>query len=162
RPVKLGQLLCIVCYLASQSGAMSSQPGRSLRERLRERIEREGPITFRDWMQAALYDPVEGYYRRRRLRQGKAGDYRTAPEVSPLFGAVLAHYFMKSYFDLGAPDVLTIVEVGAGSGACALAVLTTLQREFPGVFNATRYLIDELSDDARSQTLTRLAEFTNR
>lgn len=113
-------------------------------------------------MQAALYDSAEGYYRRRRVRQGRAGDYRTAPESSPLFGAVFAHYFMKSYFDLGAPDELTIIEVGAGAGDFARAVLATLQREFPQVFNATRYIIDEISDDARSQALTKLGEFKDR
>jgi len=113
-------------------------------------------------MQAALYDPPEGYYRRKRIRQGRAGDYRTAPETSPLFGAVFAHYFMKSYFDLGAPDEFTIIEAGAGAGDFARAVLTTLQREFPKVFNATRYLIDEISDDARSQALTKLGEFKDR
>lgn len=134
----------------------------NLADRLRERIRVAGPITFRDWMQAALYDTPDGYYRRRRVRQGRAGDYRTAPETSPLFGAVFAHYFMKSYFDLGAPDELTIIEVGAGAGDCARAVLTTLQREFPQVLNATRYIIDEISDDARSRALTKIGEFKDR
>ena len=134
----------------------------NLADRLRERIQREGPITFRDWMQAALYDTPDGYYRRQRIRQGRAGDYRTAPETSPLFGAVFAHYFMKSYFDLAAPDEFTIIEAGAGAGDFARAVLTTLQREFPKVFNATRYIIDEISDDARSQVLTKLGEFKDR
>src|SRR5207237_10898504 len=78
------------------------------------------------------------------------------------FGAVFAHYFMKSYFDLGAPDQFTIIEAGAGAGDFARAVLTTLRREFPKVFNATRYIIDEISDDARSQALTKLGEFKDR
>src|SRR5256714_1990415 len=113
-------------------------------------------------MQAALYDTPDGYYRRQRIRQERAGDYRTAPETSPLFGAVFAHYFMKSYFDLSAPDEFTIIDVGAGAGDFARAVLTTLQREFPKIFNATRYIIDEISDDARSQALTKLGEFKDR
>lgn len=134
----------------------------NLADCLRELIRREGPITFRDWMRAALYDPAHGYYCRRRVRQGRAGDYRTAPETSPLFGAVFAHYFMKSYFDFGAPDDLTIVEVGAGTGHFARDVLTTLRSEFPRVFNAMRYIIDEISDDARSRALNKLAEFKDR
>ena len=141
---------------------MSETDKINLADRLRERIRHEGPITFRDWMQAALYDRAEGYYRRQRIRQGRAGDYRTAPETSPLFGAVFAHYFMKSYFDLSAPDEFTIIDVGAGAGDFARAVLTTLQREFPKVFNATRYIIDEISNDARSQALTKLGEFKDR
>ena len=130
-----------------------------LADRLRARIKRDGPIPFSEWMEAALYDPVAGYYSRDRKPQGRAGDYRTAPEISPLFGAVFAQYFMKSYFDFGAPDEMTIFEVGAGAGDCAHAVLTELQREFPKVFSATRYLIDEVNPAARSQSLSKLAPF---
>ena len=75
---------------------------------------------------------------------------------------MFAHYFMKTYFDLGAPDQFTIIEAGAGASDFARAVLTTLQREFPKVFNATRYIIDEISDDARSQALTKLGQFKDR
>ncbi|MDQ3917946.1 MAG: hypothetical protein M3348_05670, partial [Acidobacteriota bacterium] len=35
-----------------------------LAARLRERIRREGVITFREWMRAALYDERGGYYQR--------------------------------------------------------------------------------------------------
>ena len=38
-----------------------------LAERLRDRIRREGPISFADFMEAALYDPDAGYYSRGRL-----------------------------------------------------------------------------------------------
>src|SRR5438045_3201977 len=31
-------------------------------ESLRERISRDGPITFRDYMDVVLYDPQHGYY----------------------------------------------------------------------------------------------------
>jgi hypothetical protein len=64
----------------------------TLAERLRERITREGPIAFHDWMKAALYDPTEGYYcRSDRTRWGREGDYRTSPERSSL-GILLQAY----------------------------------------------------------------------
>ena len=134
----------------------------SLPDRLRARVRDHGPISFRDWMAAALYDTTAGYYCRRRDRQGRSGDYRTTPEMSPVFGEVCARYFMKSFFDLGAPDELTICEVGAGGGHCAAAVLSTLQRESPQVLAATHYIIDEISEDARAQALARLAPFESR
>src|SRR4030081_2050774 len=94
---------------------------KSLASRLRARIEREGPITFRDWMQAALSDQGDGYYcRPDRIRQGRAGDYRTAPESSPLFAATFAWYFSKLFaelfFELGSPPIWTIFVAGAGEG----------------------------------------------
>jgi SAM-dependent MidA family methyltransferase len=121
----------------------------SLAERLRRRIRREGAITFRDWMEAALYDPREGYYCRRDLaRWGRAGDYRTSPESSPLFAAACARYFASLYEELDSPNTLTIIEAGAGAGHFARGVLETLQRFHPGVFAATRLVIDETSEDA--------------
>ena len=60
------------------------------------------------------------------------------------------------------PQRWTIVEVGAGRGDFALGVLTSLQIDFPDVFAATNYLIDELSDDAREQAKAKLSEFKDR
>src|SRR6266849_2319234 len=103
-------------------------PDVSIAERLRAGIERDGPLSFYDWMQAALYDEREGYYcRRDRIRQGRAGDYRTAPETSPFFAATFARYFAKLFAELGSPSQFTIVEAGAGSGEFARGVLTALQ-----------------------------------
>ncbi|MDQ3821594.1 MAG: SAM-dependent methyltransferase [Acidobacteriota bacterium] len=121
-----------------------------LAERLRERIRREGAITFRDWMAAALYDERGGYYCRPDLKRwGREGDYRTSPERSPLFATTFALYFAKLYGELGAPREWTIFEGGAGAGHFARGVLATLRRDYPKIFSATRYLIDEVSADAR-------------
>jgi SAM-dependent MidA family methyltransferase len=152
--------------LRSSQDAMPSDDDVSpnnLANRLRERIKREGPMTFRDWMHAALYDDRDGYYCRRDLiRQGRAGDYRTAPETSALFGATFAHYFAKLYSDLGAPPHWTIVEAGAGSGEFARGVLHTLKSSFPRIFAATTYLIDEISPDGRAQARANLEQFLDR
>ena len=144
----------------SQSIDSRAQP---LADRLRDRIKQAGPITFHDWMQAALYGEQEGYYRRAdRVRQGRTGDYRTAPETSPLFGATFANYFAKCYLDLGRPASWTIFEIGAGRGDFAHAVLTTLRRSFPDVFQATRFLIDEIGDEARQAVEQKVSEFSDR
>jgi SAM-dependent MidA family methyltransferase len=131
--------------------------------RLRARIQREGPISFRDWMQAALYDDSDGYYcRPGRVRQGRAGDYRTAPETSPLFAATLASYFSKLFAELGSPRTWTIFEAGAGGGEFAQGVLTTLKDIYPEVFSATSYVIDEISPATRERAQTGLSEFAER
>ncbi len=134
----------------------------SLAERLRELIQREGSITFHDWMKAALYDPHGGYYQRAdRKRWGREGDYRTSPERSELFAATFAHYFaatLMHYFD-DYGENLTIVESGAGDGSFAAVVLQTLRDQFPSRFATTRYVLCELSDDARRRARERLSEF---
>jgi len=145
----------------------SSDIKTGLSERLRARIERDGPISFRDWMQAALYDEREGYYcRLDRVPQGRAGDYRTAPESSPLFAATFAWYFSKLFaelfFEMGSPPAWTIFEAGAGGGEFAHGVLESLQVHYPDIFSATSYLIDEVSPAARRLAAARLSEFAGR
>lgn len=142
---------------------VNRQDEASLAERLRERIKLAGAISFRDWMQAALYDEREGYYCRADLpRWGRAGDYRTSPERSPLFAATFARYFATLYEELGAPQVFWIVEAGAGAGHFAEGVLESLQRWYPHVFAATRYVFDEASEDAKRRAQLRLAPFAKR
>jgi SAM-dependent MidA family methyltransferase len=111
-------------------------------------------------MQAALYDPHEGYYcRHDRERWGRSGDYRTAPEISPLFGATFARYFAGLYEELGSPGSWSIIEAGAGSGEFARQVLHSLERQHARVFAATRYLISEISESTRTRLRQSLAEY---
>lgn len=133
-----------------------------LAERLRLRIRQAGAISFREWMEAALYDEQEGYYARPDLmRWGRAGDYRTSPELSPIFSATFANYFARLYEELGSPSVWTIFEAGTGSGHFAFGVLLTLKRDHPRVFAATHYVIDERSQEAHARARTRLIEFAD-
>jgi SAM-dependent MidA family methyltransferase len=146
--------------------ASSNEQIPGLVERLRARINQVGPISFREWMQAALYDEHDGYYcRPERAPQGRAGDYRTAPESSPLFAATFAWYFSKLFadlfFELGSPT-WTIFEAGAGGGEFAYGILTSLRANHPDVFSATSYVIDEVSPATRRRAAERLSEFTER
>lgn len=135
----------------------------SLAERLRAQIRRDGPITFCEWMKAALYDPKDGYYiRADRGRWGREGDYRTSPERSSLFAAAFARYFASLYERLGSPSQWTMAEAGAGDGTFAYGVLRTLQTAFPHIYAAMRYVIDEIGSDAQSQITRRLQPFTDR
>ena len=141
--------------------AAESEP--SLSSRLRERIRNEGPITFREWMAAALYDEEDGYYQRRGAeRWGRAGDYRTAPERSALFAATFARHFAKLYEELGQPRVLHLLEAGGGAGRFAHGVLRTLQRDAPQVYDSLRYVFDEAGADPRGRAAALLSSFADR
>ena len=114
-------------------------------------------------MEAALYDPQDGYYCREGAeRWGRSGDYRTSPERSSLFAATFARYFANLYDQLDKPHQLTIVEMGAGAGYFAEGVLNTLQHQFPEVFAATKYIVDELSPASVELARSRLAPFHDR
>lgn len=134
-----------------------------LAARLLERVRRGGPITFRDWMAAALYDEHGGYYARRgRERWGRSGDYRTSAERSRLFAATFARHFAALHAEAGAPARWTIHEAGAGRGDFALGVLRTLKEQHPALYAAVRYRVDEASADARERIRERLAECAER
>ncbi len=75
-----------------------------------------------DWVGAALYDPDDGFYMTGG-RAGRRGDFLTAPEVGPLFGAVLARAVDEWWIELGRPGSFPVFEVGAGPGTLARSVL---------------------------------------
>ena len=81
-----------------------------------------GWISFARYMELALYSPGLGYYSGGSEKFGAAGDFVTAPELTPLFGhalAVQAAQVMRA----SAPEVL---EAGAGSGHLAADLLIAL------------------------------------
>ena len=83
-------------------------------------------------MDLALYDPDGGYYRAEAARPGRDGDFLTAPEAHPIFGAALARAVADAWDRLGRPDPFVLREYGAGTGTLALAILDGLAAEQPG------------------------------
>lgn len=83
-------------------------------------------MSFRDWMDRALYSPGLGYYSAGATRFGAAGDFVTAPELSALFGQTLARHCRDS---LAACTGDTILELGPGRGLLARDILQTLEQE---------------------------------
>jgi SAM-dependent MidA family methyltransferase len=107
--------------------------------RIHEEIARDGPITFARFMDLALYDPDGGYYRAEDARPGREGDFLTAPEAHPIFGAALARAVADAWVRLGRPERFVLREYGAGTGTLALAVLEGLAREQPDLAARLQY-----------------------
>ena len=82
---------------------------------IRRRIAACGPITFAEFMEAALYWPGGGYYSSRDPVGGQ-GDYYTSPVVHPAFGALLAVQLFQMWRVMGRPATFDVVEWGAGDG----------------------------------------------
>jgi SAM-dependent MidA family methyltransferase len=101
----------------------------ALAERIRNEIRHGGPITFARFMDLALYDPDGGYYRGSAPRPGRDGDFLTAPELHPIFGATLSGLVVDTWEGLGRPSPFVVREYGAGTGALALATLDALRTD---------------------------------
>ena len=83
-------------------------------EILAAEIRRNGPISFRRFMEVALYHPSYGYYRRAQDPFGKDGDFFTAEQIQPVFGILMAARIRHLYREMGEPPEFTVVEMGAG------------------------------------------------
>lgn len=106
--------------------------------------EAGGWIPFSRYMELALYTPGSGYYSGGAHKFGPAGDFITAPELTPLFGQALGAQ-LEQIMRASTPRLL---EVGAGTGLLAVDLLLDLERRdcLP-----EHYAILELSGELRAR-----------
>jgi SAM-dependent MidA family methyltransferase len=109
-----------------------------------DKISREGPLSFRDFMEMALYYPGEGYYMAQKDRIGQSGDFYTSPYLTHLFGEMLAAQIEEMWRNLDGRS-FTIVEYGAGTGLLCSDILHRLKAN-PECWNQLHYVIIEKSD----------------
>ena len=81
------------------------------------------PIPFSRFMELALYAPQYGYYTGGAHKIGAAGDFVTAPALTPLFGQTLA----RQIGELLPQTAGSICEFGAGTGELAATLLDSLR-----------------------------------
>ena len=115
-------------------------------QRIRDAIEAAGGwISFERFMEMALYEPGLGYYSAGATKLGDAGDFVTAPEISPLFSRCLANQCTQVLESVRGGHIL---ELGAGSGVMAADLLGELDRQQRA---PERYFILEVSADLRER-----------
>lgn len=126
----------------------------TLLHRIKQEIaNHQGAISFRRYMEMALYEPSLGYYVAGARKIGASGDFITAPEISPLFSQCLAHQCLQ-IFETNKGDIL---ELGAGSGRMAAQLLLELKKQ--SKLPAHYYILD-ISPELRQrqqQTIGELA-----
>jgi SAM-dependent MidA family methyltransferase len=113
---------------------------------LEHRIRENGPLSFRDYMDAVLYHPDFGYYTSS-TRIGREGDFYTSSDLDPILGKLLANYFAQLAEGI---DNFAVLELGAGKGLLARDILR--HRRF-------RYQILERSSGMRSHQKSVLSSF---
>lgn len=126
-----------------------------LADRIHQSIhEHNGAISFRQFMQHALYEPAFGYYVAGTKKIGSEGDFVTAPEISPLFSQCLANQCQQVLQALNGSDIL---ELGAGSGIMAADILKHLDTIH---CLPEHYYILEVSPDLQARQKQTLAKHT--
>ena len=116
-----------------------------LEQHVKERIREEGPVTFAQFMQMALYHVPGGYYTSDNQPIGPQGDFYTGPLAHPIFGALIAIQIEQIWETLGAPSYLQVAEIGSGKGSLARDILAYSRHLSPTLEGALRYLTVERS-----------------
>jgi SAM-dependent MidA family methyltransferase len=102
-----------------------------LQQMIIERIRRDGPLTFADYMRMALYEPGYGYYVSGADKMGWEGDYYTSSDVSDLFAHCMGRQLYQMWEQLGQPAPFIVLEQGAGRGQLAQGVRAWAAQESP-------------------------------
>ena len=132
------------------------QCSQALCQLIQKEIREKGDIPFSRFMELALYAPNLGYYANGRLKIGQAGDFITAPSLSPLFAQTLAQQLKPLLPEVGG----VIYEFGAGTGVLAADLLNALESSLH-----TYYIVEisaQLSEQQRQHIAKYAPEFLDK
>ena len=118
----------------------------SIMAKISQKIKQNGGyLDFSGYMNIALYEPNLGYYSAGLQKFGAAGDFITAPEISPFFGQTIVNTILPILEGLKQKGLPTrILEFGAGTGSLAKSILIELHLRG---FDLDEYQIIEISPD---------------
>ena len=142
----VAELSTIEIYMFNEISASQRELSSKLEDFILNKIRRDGPITFCQYMDMALYHHSYGYYRNGSSKFGSGGDFVTSPEISSHFSHCIAKQF--SVVSSTNPNYC-VLELGAGSGKMACDILLALDQidQLP----ATYYILDVSSELAVRQ-----------
>ncbi|AZO22192.1 class I SAM-dependent methyltransferase [Mesorhizobium sp. M1E.F.Ca.ET.045.02.1.1] len=115
-----------------------------LKDRIVDLIGAVGPIPVSEYMALCLFDPKDGYYTTREPF-GPAGDFVTAPEISQMFGELVAVWLYQAWQGAGRPLPATFAEIGPGRGTLMKDMLRTWSRLDPVLAAGASFAMIETS-----------------
>src|SRR5215472_13334414 len=115
-----------------------------LQQLINERIQREGQITFAEYMGMALYEPGYGYYVSGALKMGWEADYFTSTDVSSLFANCMGRQLFAMWEKLKRPGHFIVLEQGAGHEHLASGVGLWAQKEASDFYEALDYRTEDI------------------
>jgi SAM-dependent MidA family methyltransferase len=123
-----------------------------VKEKIIQKIKEDGPISFHDFMEMALYCPHEGYYTSVPEKIGKNGDYYTSPCLGNIFGEMIAKQLEEMWQVLG-KQPFHIIEYGAGSAILCRDILKYLRYNQQLYSELTYYIIEKGPEQKAKETI---------
>ena len=99
-----------------------------LKDILVRQIQLAGPMSLASYITECLMHPEFGYYQKERVF-GTDGDFTTAPEISPMFGEMIALALFERWQAMGKPNTFNLIEFGPGRGTLMADILHTLKAQ---------------------------------
>jgi SAM-dependent MidA family methyltransferase len=130
----------------------------SLTDKIKSHISKIGYITIPEFMLLALSDPESGYYQQKQPF-GSAGDFITAPEISQIFGEIIASLIIHSWQNLAEPNNFQITEFGPGNASLMQDILRVANK-FPKFKNSISVNLIETSARLTKIQTEKLANFS--
>ena len=126
-----------------------------LANKFHEMIAANGPMRVDSYMQQCLLDAESGYYSTK-TAIGTDGDFITAPEVSQIFGEMLAAFHTHLYGLFQEPETVITFEAGPGRGTLLQDMRRAYQAIQPALYHAPCYLLED-SDKLKQQQMKAIA-----
>lgn len=121
-------------------------------------FQEKGPLSVKQFIETALYHPDYGYYMGQQVF-GQQGDYITAPEISQIFGELLAVKCLNYLSCLPTPPTsIALIEFGPGRGTLMADMLRTF-KQFPTYYHHLKSYLIEVSPSLQQQQRKALADY---
>lgn len=131
-----------------------------LQNLLATQIRNSGPLSVANYIEQCLYHPQHGYYTRGlNFSTTPARDFITAPEITPLFSAVIGNWVAKAWQKAGSPAAFLLAEAGPGRGILMADLLSHLHSQHPACYAAAQPLLVETSPALTQIQQTTLKSF---
>jgi SAM-dependent MidA family methyltransferase len=106
-----------------------------------DKIKKQGPITFKNYMEMALYYPEHGFYMSPEPVIGRKGDFYTSPHLHKVFGIMIGRQLAEMWEFTGRPSGFQAVEIGGGAGYLCKDILDSCRGS--AFFNSLAFTIVE-------------------
>lgn len=111
-------------------------------------LKNKCPLSVDEFLKDVLYHEDYGYYAQKNII-GSAGDYITAPEVSQVFGELIALWFIDLWYKFDRPVFVHLIELGPGHGTLIADILQVFKK-FPDFFKSINLHLVEKSPSFRN------------
>jgi len=144
---------------------MNSLPANNPDWLVKKIIKMGGTISFYDFMNFALNDPINGYYGSGKAELGVRGDFVTSPSLSDdfafLVGKQIEDWLIQFKNSFLSNQKLAVIEFGAGDGSFMSGLIKYFLENNKNFLEGVSFVIIEPNEGMVEKQKNKLEEFLN-